>query len=261
VSIEYNATRAGYNNNWGDCIAPILFEWLSGRRAKVYPSLHGIARGNDRILLMLGSVMKIADSKSGVWGIGYINEKYRFREPPLAVYAVRGPLTRQRLLTQGVECPEVFGDPALLFSRLYPRPERMPHFELGIVPHYIDKDALWLRQFKGSTNVKVIDVQQEVFSFVDEVCDCATILSSSLHGVICADAYSIPNMWIELSDRVVGKGFKFRDYMWSVNRRVSSAFSVEPAMPVKQVLDAVRPEPITIDLDLLMEVCPIRSKP
>jgi pyruvyltransferase len=259
--IEYNATRAGYNNNWGDCVAPILFEWLSGRRAKVYPSLHGIARGDDRILLMVGSVMKIADSKSGVWGIGYINEKYRFREPPLAVYAVRGPLTRQRLLRQGVECPEVFGDPVLLFPRLYPRPYVGARFELGIIPHYADKDALWVRQFDGSRRVKVIDVQQEVFSFIDQVCDCAAIISSSLHGVICADAYGIPSLWIKLSDRVVGNGFKFRDYMWSVGRKVSTAFSVEPAMPVQQVVDAIRPEPIVIDLDLLLEACPIRRQP
>lgn len=40
---------------------------------------------------------------------------------------------------------------------------------------------------------------------------CKYIISSSLHGLICADSICIPNRWIKLSE-LLGSDFKFHDY-------------------------------------------------
>lgn len=41
---------------------------------------------------------------------------------------------------------------------------------------------------------------------------CKCILSSSLHGLIFADALGIPNRRIVLSDEIIGGDLKFDDY-------------------------------------------------
>jgi pyruvyltransferase len=47
---------------------------------------------------------------------------------------------------------------------------------------------------------------------LQDIDKCDAILSSSLHGLVCADSLNIPNGWLSLSDKVFGKGFKFRDH-------------------------------------------------
>jgi pyruvyltransferase len=66
--------------------------------------------------------------------------------------------------------------------------------------------------------IHFIDIQANPFSVIREIDKCQNILSSSLHGLVFADALNIPNAWSELSDRVSGKGFKFRDYLLSLRR-------------------------------------------
>lgn len=41
---------------------------------------------------------------------------------------------------------------------------------------------------------------------------CKCVLSSSLHGLIVADALGVPNRRIVLSDKIIGGDLKFDDY-------------------------------------------------
>ncbi|HCI5723053.1 TPA: hypothetical protein NPO34_005233, partial [Klebsiella variicola subsp. variicola] len=50
---------------------------------------------------------------------------------------------------------------------------------------------------------------------VDEIISCEYILSTSLHGVIVAQAYDIPTLWIKHND-INTDGIKFYDYFDSV---------------------------------------------
>ena len=60
--------------------------------------------------------------------------------------------------------------------------------------------------------VKFLDIFDGVESFISQLTECQFILSSSLHGLIMADSFGIPNQWMVLSDKVEGKNFKFYDY-------------------------------------------------
>ena len=48
------------------------------------------------------------------------------------------------------------------------------------------------------------------------MCACEVIVSSSLHGLIIADAYGIPTVWAKFGNDINGNDFKFYDYYWSL---------------------------------------------
>ncbi len=55
--------------------------------------------------------------------------------------AVRGPLTRQFLMDMGIDCPKIYGDPALLLPKLFPefKKSENPTKEYIIIPHHSDE--------------------------------------------------------------------------------------------------------------------------
>lgn len=67
---------------------------------------------------------------------------------------------------------------------------------------------------------------------IDQIAQSKLIISSSLHGVILADAYGVPSVWY----RGLGKDidFKYRDYYGSTGRTLDAVpTSVEEAMETK----------------------------
>ena len=110
---------------------------------------------------------------------------------------------------------------------------------------------------KESEGVKVINVLgEDVNSFVDQILECEVILSSSLHGIICGDAYGVPSYWIKLSDDVLGNGFKFKDYFESVKRLDNEPINWKGKIEGLKL----RPYEIDIDLDKLLDACPFEKK-
>ena len=58
---------------------------------------------------------------------------------------------------------------------------------------------------------------------IADLTSCELIFSSSLHGLIVADSFGIPNIHMELSDKLVGGNFKFEDYYSSVDKEHKTA--------------------------------------
>ena len=94
--------------NWGDAINPILIEKLSGQTP--------VLVNENPDYLCVGSVLQWATKNTTVWGTGFIGEDRRL-PCSVNIRAVRGPLTRNIILNQGFKCPEVYGDPAMLYTR------------------------------------------------------------------------------------------------------------------------------------------------
>ena len=66
-----------------------------------------------------------------------------------------------------------------------------------------------MKQYPGS---KFINVKDDPLQVVKEIAKCRYVLSSSLHGLIVADSFHIPNMYLVFGDRLLGDGYKFDDY-------------------------------------------------
>lgn len=169
---------------------------------------------SEENLLLLGSILQLADTHSHVCGAGFISEDSRLSEAPRAIHCVRGPHTARLLAWQGISTPTALGDPGILAPEIFPaaRPADIP---VGIIPHYVDQSSSWIAQCRDN-GVFVIDVLAPLEEFFANLQRCEVILSSSLHGIIFAHAYGKPALWISLSDRVIGNGFKFFDYYSSI---------------------------------------------
>ncbi|KAB7888580.1 polysaccharide pyruvyl transferase family protein [Poseidonibacter ostreae] len=189
-----------------------------------------------------------------------MDQRSKCFEKPKKIYAVRGPKTRKILLENNIDCPEVYGDPALLLPRVY-NPKIKKCYKYGIIPHYVDADNPFLEKIENRKDVLIIDILNEnPFNTVDEILSCENIISSSLHGIIVADAYNIPSLWIEFSDKVIGSGFKFYDYFESVKKNVSSSFRIDAKTEFIELIENINSEKIDIDLDKLIKSCPFDIK-
>ena len=74
----------------------------------------------------------------------------------------------------------------------------------------ITKDTIFISPTVGELSVP--EMISEIEEFVNDVCRCEKIYSSSLHGIVCANAYGIPVERIKLGDKMIGGDFKFNDY-------------------------------------------------
>jgi len=244
-------------NNWGDKIGPILFECISGIKPKaVGMSFENIEKKD--VYLIVGSILQRADPYSIIWGPGFITESSKIIYKPKEIYAVRGPLTIKKLKEQGYTC-NVYGDPVLLYPRFYTPVSVKKKYKLGVIPHFIDKNSEFLNKFRGISDILIIDIQEDINVFVDKVCSCELIASSSLHGIIVSDAYNIPSIWIELSSKVKGNGFKFRDYFESVHREEKLPLVINENTTLQQVYDKFKDYVLDIDIDRLYNVCPFKK--
>ncbi len=246
--------------NFGDLLAPWLVEKITGRKV-VY------AEQYDPSYLVIGSILGHATPASIVWGTGSFgtevvrgwNQRKRQRFAPEARYtAVRGPLTRNKLVTAGIPCPRIYGDPALLLPR-YHAPAVQKTHAIGVVLRWSEAALHDRMEIEGVRRIylKSDAIEETIEAFLS----CERIVTTSLHGLILADAYGIPNVWLD-SDTPHGLEFKYWDYLASVGKtRGPSTYDLwQPGMTVERLLTDLRfdARPIDIDLDALEAVCPFR---
>lgn len=165
-------------------------------------------------LIVIGSILEWADEMSHICGGGLLLPSSKLNYKPKEINLIRGPLTEQCLVQQGIKATKLYGDPGILAPKFFPRSQKK-QYKIGIIPHYVDANHPWIKQ-PGNNNILVIDVTAPLELFFKQLQACETILSSSLHGLIFAHAYNIPALWIELSNKVLGNGFKFYDYYLSL---------------------------------------------
>lgn len=253
------ATEGVVKSNWGDKLNPWMAERLSGRRvfhrAEVYPF------PVRPVHFWIGSHLATACANPNaiVWGAGFISEAVPVNGRPKEIRAVRGWLSNERLRKVGLDAPGIVGDAALLLPRLY-KPKRMlERRALGIIPHCYEWDVPFYVGTRGWKNSRVIDITGGIEEVIEQIVACDRIVSSSLHGIICADAYRVPAIWLHASDKPVGDGFKFRDYFSSVGRDDREPIVVGEGTSRSFLEDQFRDYRIEIDLDALWDACPVNA--
>ena len=158
----------------------------------------------------------IVRPRVSIWGTGFINYtdcEGKFFKREMDFRAVRGELTRknvERMTGKKLNIPT--GDAGILASELLDeRPEKV--YDIGIVPHICDlSDPACQKLADSYPNAILINVKDEPLEVVKQIAQCRTVLSSSLHGLIVADSFHIPNRHLVFSDRPLGDGYKFDDY-------------------------------------------------
>jgi pyruvyltransferase len=230
--------------NFGDLLSP----WLAG---KISGKETFRARPDEAHYLAIGSILEKTLPTSTVWGSGAFGTETRAEVCATARYlAVRGPLTRNKLETFGIRCPRVYGDPALLLPEFH-NPHTDKKYETGIVLRW--SETRWVDELNLEGVKKIYLGSTEIESVLDDMIACKRIVSSSLHGLIIADAYGIPNAWLS-SASPKGKEFKFFDYFISVEKlRTPQSYALLRRGVEHLAFDD---RPIRIDLDPLKECCP-----
>lgn len=197
--------------NFGDDLNPFLWQELLGKRVRLVPRTQAHVLG-------MGSILEQATERSLVAGSGFLRPPSPGARVPGNVLSVRGMLS-----AACVERPVLMGDPAVLSAILFPRSSR-PTRALGVVPHVSEVDECLAEAPSG---VEVIDVRRSPIEVVRRIAACKRIVSRSLHGLIVADAYEVPNVWIAPSARMAGGEFKFHDYYSTTDRRPAPE-AIEP---------------------------------
>jgi pyruvyltransferase len=228
-----------FPGNFGDALSPAVLRGMF----KVRPVRAASSQG--RKMLAIGSVLHHAQPGDVVFGTGSIREE-RHNGRGIRFLAVRGPQTRA---TIDGDVPEVYGDPAMLLPRFYTPNSVGRRFEVGVVPHYVDKDLM----LNGDPRIAEVDVHTDDWRrVVDMIASCDHIVSSSLHGLIVAEAYGIPAVWVQPSGRIKGGRFKFDDYYASTGREVTPADWAKGLV----FLSTSAPSPPEIDLEPLLRAWP-----
>lgn len=255
-----NAVAITYFNelpNVGDLIGPYLVRKITGRevylaKTSIFPRL-----------LTVGSVLGAASENSTIWGSGSIDGRpLQNKLDPKRISAVRGKLTLnliRRTLPVAESVP--LGDPALLMPKFF-SPAIEKRYDVGIVPHYADFDLVARLSIDGKIDAKILDVRSEPEVFIESMLECRQIISSSLHGLILADAYKIPNMWVKFSDRLVGGKWKFHDYYSVTDEKNPILHEIADLRDLQEAIRIVtsRSEVAEFDgsIDELLEVFPLQ---
>lgn len=252
--------------NWGDDLNAHFLSPLLSRKLFFCPPSSKQTKHQ-----FIGSIIfpNTQNQKLIIWGSGLLNPKDcpgKSGFENQTFLAVRGPLTRKVLTQNGINCPEVYGDPALLLPRFfdYTPPPKEKRRGVGIV------SAWWEHKnpafFKFMKKVEASDARRiktrgykDWRDFIREICNSEFVISSSLHGVIVAEAYKIPCLWVIFSPKQQNEDhyFKYWDFYQSIGKNIPKPLLVNENTTLDELREiASRWTPGEINTDALVAACP-----
>ncbi len=240
--------------NIGDLVSPIAVQYATGR-----PTLWRRPAAGEH-LLGIGSILHWARPDSHVWGTGLMSPEQGIGGlEGERVWALRGKLTHECLKPELTGLRDVpLGDPGYLIARRLAAimQPRTPTHRLGIVPHYADRDHPWIAAAPAEDGVTVLDVRDPAPAFFTQMAACAAIASSSLHGLIFAEALGIPNVWLDLRPENPDREFKYHDWFSLAEQPQTAPLRVEREPKAADIVAASALHDIRIDEHALRTAVP-----
>lgn len=256
-------------SNFGDSLSAIVVALLSGSEI-----LHSDFDSDSERLAAIGTIAHELDGGTvHLWGTGLDvkvsrvpGKRYfdaRDMKTKFIVHALRGKISEHAFSSIGLMARRVYGDPAILLSKLlksFVGEEK--NGKVGIVCHLSDLDNYssdslpnpsYKRYFSDDPRLKFISPitkpdPYSVIQKVKEIASCSYVLSSSLHGLVIADAFQVPSVFISPAEGITGVynifdyevdlDHRFRDYRSGVEDLVMPVFSApkENVLNVDEVI-------------------------
>ena len=257
------------HTNWSGCLSlnagDALTPWFISKCCDTPPVYIEDPKGDCPHYLCSGSMLNHAGPKSEVWGAG-LAAWTNAVDNNATIRAVRGPLSALCAKSNGCSVPDVYGDPGLCVPKVRGRNVEK-RVQIGIAAHYNDYFRLteiWKSTWERPDNVKIINMLDPVDKVLDDIGSCDRIISSSLHGLVFAQALRVPFRWADFGGNIGGNGLKYWDFLMSVGL---AGFDKKP-MPLDLTGDALGDrrslesqgfELGECDIDKLWAACPFRG--
>lgn len=157
------------------------------------------------------------------WGIG-INPRYTRHVPKnLTMHSVRGPMTVEFIEQKegrdlSISLKQRMGDPGFLLPYLFGlKRSKLNETRVCFVAHKNDLKHKFVQN--PPANIHIITCAQHWEPALKQIQTCGYVASSSLHGIILADALAIPRMWFQFNNTRTKDSegsFKYLDYFGSI---------------------------------------------
>lgn len=257
VLAQHVPEATGDGNKW-----VIRFRDTGGANPSSWPDIVGIGSIIDRIP---------ASYTGWIWTTGNAREEFATpisRQARIAGW--RGKYTRQK----GPWPHAPLGDGGLLAHLLLPEsklPEPyvetlsasvaqppLPAFKpIAVVPHVVDWPTVqtwyreWLKTQPADVRLRLINLRQPPEQVVQQMSECSAILSSSLHGLVAADALHLPSarFHVSTSRQIIGGAYKFRDYYSAFGPEYESrceSHVLTPSTTWQEIQQWPRPAPANV---------------
>lgn len=204
----------GFKENVGDYLSYVIVKEMLKR--KNIPIGKRVI--HTKSLFAIGSILKNVCNEGVVWGSGLhgMNEPVDIEKKEIDIRLVRGPITRSYLISKGHNCPEKYGDPALVLSALFPELQK---YKNSSVEYVLVANLLELKRVKKRyPNEKILSTSTYYWKrFIKKILSAKKVISTSLHGIIIAESFGIPAVYLRISD-IDESELKFRDYYEGTQR-------------------------------------------
>jgi pyruvyltransferase len=134
----------------------------------------------------------------------------------------------------GHKCPEVYGDPGILMPLIYQPDNVEKTHDYMVIPQYTSENEV--RKYIPGDMIISMNTN-DYKSVIDKIVSSKKVYSSSLHGIILAEAYGVPAVFFRGIHPIID--FKYKDYYASTGRydvpmacSLAEAFSLDaPELP------------------------------